>query len=110
MSALEEIRLAIARLEMARDASTPGPWLRDGVDVFYEAGLATILTPVDAYPRGDNAPEENAELVVILHRTIAAQLAVLEVAVAYGDLGEGEGSRFILAATTLARAINEVPA
>lgn len=46
-----------------------------------------------------------ADLVVTLHATIDAQLAVLTLAISYGDLPKGKGSSFTAAALELARAI-----
>jgi hypothetical protein len=100
VSALAEIRAAIDKLTELRAASTPGSW-RTGLlrgDGWVSVDGNWVI--------GDATNTEDADLIVTLHRTIDPQLAILEVAVAYGDLGEGQGSRFILAATVLARAIN----
>ena len=80
MTAVEEIHAAIEKLTAQRDKSTPGPWAVDDTDkcsVYYIDGGATILQPEDWYPRGDNRPAGNAQLVVTLHNTIDAQLAIL---------------------------------
>ena len=80
MNAVEEIQSAIDKLTTLKAECTPGRWLVDAEDkcsIYYEDGGATILQPEDWYPRGDNCPAENAELVVTLHRTIDAQLAIL---------------------------------
>ena len=87
MTAAQEIQAAIDKLTGLRESSTYieiNGWLTEG-------GCSAIT---------------NDPLIVTLHRTIDAQLAILDVAVAYGELGEGEGSRFIVAAKLLARAIN----
>jgi len=80
MTGVEEIHAAIEKLTAQRDESTPGPWAVDDADkcsVYTIDGGATILQPEDWYPRGDNRPAGNAQLVVTLHRTIDAQLAIL---------------------------------
>ncbi|MEO5920631.1 MAG: hypothetical protein ABIQ01_05750 [Pseudolysinimonas sp.] len=109
----EEIAAAMARLTDLRNSCTPGAWLvdeDDKVSIWYADGGATILTPEDAYPRGDNHPAENAMLVVLLHGTIEAQLAILRAAPAdqlepFAAAGEEHGALAVL----LARAINGVP-
>jgi len=45
------------------------------------------------------------ELFTTLYGTIDAQLQLLELALSYGDLPEGRGSRFVAAARSLATAI-----
>jgi len=46
------------------------------------------------------------ELFTTLYGTIDAQLQLLELALSYGDLPEGRGSRFVAAARSLATAIS----
>lgn len=46
-----------------------------------------------------------AENIVTLHRTIDAQLTILRLAVEYGELVGGQGSRFTASALALADAI-----
>ena len=121
MSAAEEIQQAIATLERLRAESTPGPWFcedsgqesapgfpavwtdAEGVDL-----AATIARPDDfVMPRGVK-PRGDMELIVTLHRTVDAQLAILQEAVEMlapfaGMRLHEDGVRFQLA---LARAIN----
>jgi hypothetical protein len=84
MNAAEKIQAAIERLEELRDAATDGPWF--------------VTHERSTWPRvwgnndGDDADAvastesgtSNAQLIVTLHRTIDAQLAVLTRA--YNDI------------------------
>ena len=114
MTAVEEIQAAIEKLTAQRDESTPGPWAVDDADkcsVYTIDGGATILQPEDWYPRGDNRPAGNAQLVLTLHRTIDAQLAILREPLAVYEKwnidGDTELEKFPHA-YALARAINGV--
>ena len=82
MSAVEEIQQAIATLERLRAESTPGPWRatannrRSGTHAIY--GELPGQEVVGATPNyGGLWLFADAELIVTLHRTIDAQLAIL---------------------------------
>lgn len=78
MSAIEEIQAAIEKLTGQREQSTPGPWWA------WHPASGRGNSSVDA-PSGDpDNPEmpvegerADVELIVTLHRTIDAQLAIL---------------------------------
>lgn len=55
---------------------------------------------------GVDADEEINEAIALQSRTVDAQLEILRLALKYGLLAEGQGSRFREAALTLADAIN----
>lgn len=48
------------------DATTPGPWVAEGIEVWTEGESVmggTIHTTEDGYPRGDYHPVEDAEFI-----------------------------------------------
>lgn len=96
----KEIQGAIDKLAYFRDASAPGPW-QYGYDVIWDGNGHTMVTTNDW-----GATPNHVALIVILRETIDAQLALLELAIEYGALPEGSGSRFASLALNLARAIN----
>lgn len=104
MTAVEEIEAAIVELEALKVASTPGPWTAPAAILGLKS--TTIFgTPIDGGHAAYVATAHDAELIVTLHRTIDAQLAILRhVADGRGDLGIGT-NRYVVA---LARAINGV--
>ena len=105
MTAAQEIQAAIEKLTDLQALADEGPWMHYDGDVV----MGDPTDYVQAYPVvAECGSNNNAELIVTLHRTTDAQLVILELAVAYGELSEGEGSRFITAAKLLARAINGV--
>lgn len=72
MNAIERIQAAIEKLEALKAQATGGEWWKSGLEVFAGPGLsADYLVVENARLRAD------AELIVTLHRTIDAQLAVL---------------------------------
>ena len=87
MTAVQEIQAAIDKLTAVKNAP------------IVTALFTADISQAEWFSR-------TSKKLAIFHRTIDAQLAILDVAVAYGELGEGEGSRFIIAAKLLARAIN----
>lgn len=111
MTALDEITAAIDRLTALRDASTPGPWefreespsMNGRNWTMRTKGVAGIQISAHEYRHGT----ENTELIVTLHETIDPLLAIMSLAVEYGELAEGSGSRFTTHALALARAINQ---
>jgi len=79
MNAVERLRAAIERLEARKATSTQGPWVAE-----YSGEQGNCVIPADAqstreavavtrlyYAAGD------ADLIVTLHRTIDAQIALL---------------------------------
>jgi len=76
MSAVEEIQAAIEKLTKLKAESTPGPWF-----LTYEKSTHPRLwgnaSENDADPVALAQNRGNAELIVLLHRTIDAQLAIL---------------------------------
>jgi hypothetical protein len=80
VNAAETIAAAIEKLETLRDAGTPGPWV-DGENAGrYDAAIVTADSGMwaDAVVRDDGFLDfRDAALVITLHRTIDAQLAVL---------------------------------
>lgn len=119
MTAAETIAAAIEKLEAQRHASTPGPWIAydmsddhkgwwwvwqesalpffggvlqiDHTDDFGDGG-----TPVGSAERTGNRDGEqertDAELIVTLHRTIDAQLAILRNQLVLAERGHGEST------------------
>ena len=75
MNAVERIEAAIERLEARRDASTRGRW-EFSLDPFSES-VAYVIGSSEAYELASDLIEEDADLIVTLHRTIDAQLAIL---------------------------------
>ena len=76
MTVVERLEAAIAKLEWLKAKSTPGEWYapESAASVWAGAGLSSDLLVVDdARFLGD------ADLIVTLHRTIDAQIAVLRV-------------------------------
>lgn len=68
MTAAETIEQAIARLEEKRAAAMRGPWGNSSGDLIGPDDFDSLFS------------EENAELIVTLHRTIDAQLDMLRFA------------------------------
>ena len=88
MSPVERLQAAIEKLEQLRTASPVGPWEADGSsDRSRQHGYDTEIR---ATALGDGLfdgiaivfDSDDAELIVTLHRTIDAQLAILRAAVA----------------------------
>ena len=97
MSAVEEIQQAIATLERLRAESTPGAWegYDDGILVGINSPQVTVAFEGDLRVR-------DIDLIVTLHRTIDAQLAIMRL-----SLGDARGSEFCWQfALPLARSIN----
>lgn len=126
MGAAETIAAAIEKLEQQKADSTPGPWDFEYTDESIEVNAGTARTQwneghtsgfpasswtttdrileVDVYDLDENEADliaGNAELIVTLHRTIDAQLAILR------DGAELEANEGMVYWTTLdlARAI-----
>lgn len=121
MSAVEEIQAAIDKLTEMKAASTQPTggrtsWMKGNPKRNRFEGLGDIFTGPEDHESRDIAThmvEEDAELVVTLHRTIDAQLAILheglKVATHFGTLAANiVGSVRIPLdhALALARAIN----
>ena len=81
-TAVETIQAAIEKLEALKAESTPGPWhdweddLTNEVDVWHDQEQRSHIANcgVAGMPR----VEADAQLIVTLHRTIDAQLAILD--------------------------------
>ena len=124
MSAVEEIEAAIAKLTDLRDASTPGPWTDkygdlDGADF---TSVCDMEVRCGSYCQGGTAPgmsPADMALIVTLHRTCGAQLAILQAAVEHAPMYEMhldeelawiEKRPSLHNGLELARAINGTPA
>lgn len=114
MTAVEELRAAIVKLTELRDAAHDGPW---SVEEIPETGECRLVREFEFFgPQIEVvAPggmiRDDADLIVTLHRTIDAQLAILQEAAtqltdAYG--GAQLGPEFYGNELALARAINGV--
>ena len=87
-SAVDEIRSAIQKLTKLRDASTRAPWVAQtavlhgqhwgisGADFPTITGVAHASEGRDGY--GTGSRRVDCDLIVTLHRTIDAQLAILQ--------------------------------
>ncbi|GAA1788156.1 hypothetical protein [Agromyces lapidis] len=86
MNAVETLEAAITKLERIKSDSFPGPWAHwpeaGDIEIMNESFSHVVVSKVR--PRdGWRGPiyrenyEPNAELIVTLHRTIDAQLAIL---------------------------------
>lgn len=99
MNPADTIQAAIDKLSRQRDASqriVSGRWANDDDPEEVTGSHGAV---------SESWSREHADLIVTLHATIDAQLAVLHLALDYGELESGSGSRFIKAANELARAI-----
>lgn len=72
MNAVERIEAAIAKLEKLKTRGTDGPW-RAGAFHFDGTTVSNSVGRVAAH----YVPVNDAALIVTLHRTIDAQLAIL---------------------------------
>lgn len=77
MNAAETIQAAIEKLETARDVSTQGAWVSEtrGVGINFEGTSGVWYVAKD-----DGMHAVDKCLIVVLHRTIDAQLAILRAA------------------------------
>ena len=84
MTAVERLGAAIAKLEQLKADSTPGPWVGRtnilGIRRLMDSEGGVLAEMFDATDHGDES-FENTDLIVTLHRTIDAQLAILRFAV-----------------------------
>lgn len=83
MTPTETLTAAIDKLTRLRDESTPGPWEhhRDSEqDLGFGPVMESLITVEDGcvLDWGSGVREADAELIVTLHATIDAQLAILE--------------------------------
>ena len=78
MGAVERLQAAIEKLEVFKGRSTPGPWVQVDAYNASPAGASVRISrsPTFHYNAYAGTPE-NAELIVTLHRTVDAQLAIL---------------------------------
>lgn len=140
MSAVEEIEAAIEKLETLKAHSVPGPWKHwpeaGDIEIYTDApnprsASSEYIVAAQVRPRNDfggkiyvDNYEPNAELIVTLHSTIEAQLAILRAALSeihdtetdptatYSDGRHMSGERMLKvtalgrASLELARAIN----
>lgn len=92
-TAVETIQAAIEKLEALKAESTPGPWhdweddLTNEVDVWHDQEQRSHIANcgVAGMPR----VEADADLIVTLHRTIDAQLAILRHAIENQEIAHG---------------------
>ena len=117
MSAVDEIEAAIGKLEELRAASdddtTPAAWMLG--DDPNARGTDVVARYAPEAERGEVIAENvygpDAELIVTLHRTIDAQLAILrEVIVAHDVEHNWDTLIYTETALALARAINNTSA
>lgn len=108
MNDVETLQAALSRLTELRENSTPSPWSVYALD--WRMIVAGQPIDDDAEILFDVRVREDGDLLAVLHRTIDAQMAILEAALAghqgrtYEDF-EPIGS-FATTAFDLARAIN----
>ena len=118
MNEAGRISAAIEKLERLKAESTPGPWasVQDGQHATLvrrpPKSESAIHTPADiplhwdgGYGYDPTMEASDGELIVTLQRTIDVQLELLRLALKYGELDAGSGSRFIKGARALADAI-----
>lgn len=78
MNTIEVIQAAHAKLTVLRDGSTPGPWevsrYQGDQEINAPMGDGQWTAVVDFYKKDSTDPE----LIVALHATIDAQLAILQ--------------------------------
>ena len=84
MTVVERLEAAIAKLEQLTAEGTPGPWVGRtnilGIRRLMDSEGGVLAEMFDATDHGDES-FENTDLIVTLHRTIDAQLAILRFAV-----------------------------
>jgi len=116
MTPTERLQAAIDKLQALKADSTAGEW---GFESLPETGESRIhseadgfsfmaATTVTFYPVPGGVKPKDAELIVTLHRTIDAQLAILEGALGEASLWiteQGEEWRVDVRAVALADAI-----
>ena len=90
MNAVEKLEAAITKLENLKAASTQGTWKHE--DEYGLSGGKYVGIPVFEFvtARAYAGSESNAALIVTLHRTIDAQLAVVRSAADFLVNAEGE--------------------
>lgn len=114
MTPVEEVEAAIAKLTTLKDTSTPGDWF-----LTYESATHprvwgnASLDSLDADHVATTARSAiDAELIVALHRTIDAQLAVLNESLEFYanskaiGMTDSEMAEYYSNTITLAKAIN----
>lgn len=106
----ETIESALDKLESLRDRCWPGEWVYRNEQIETTDRFSLFKhhdhDRIDGYGAlGGDQPRAQAELVVTLHHTIDSQLSLLRLALEYGELDAGGGSRFIAAAFDLAESI-----
>ena len=108
----ETIERAIDKLEALRDGCWPGEWVYVDEEIRTNEGFSLFMHHLHDRIEGNifadlcgTQPCAQAELVVTLHRTVEPQIALLRLALEYGELDAGSGSRFIAAAFDLAESI-----
>ena len=119
MSAVETIQAAIERLETLREKSTPRPWTAmeydsnpgdQGVPIIGGGEIGSMEGHLTAYTMtlwNEEQSMIDADLIVTLHRTIDAQLAILNDAVVWfnDSCCDEHGMKGSAPALLLARAI-----
>lgn len=108
MNAVREIEAAIGALERLKAEVTPGEWfgrtnILGNIRIHADGLIAAEVYGGD----GEYEAESNVALIVTLHRTVDAQLAVLEAAIFnIGADRLGYTHATVAAAIKLARSIN----
>jgi hypothetical protein len=122
VSAVDEIETAVKKLTQLRDASTAGIWrgrYYGGTRLPKQRIVSVVASAEDdehglerVVNLGDYFTKEDAALIITLHRTIDAQLAILRVGLsAYTEYISDirRALKHDKAALALARAINGTP-
>lgn len=75
----------LKRLKELCEQATPGPWVLapelcgpEGQGVYHKESLGLICEVGDPYPRGDNHPQENMELIVAARTYMMPLIEALE--------------------------------
>lgn len=105
MTPIERLQAAIEKLERLKAECTPGEWGFESIPetgesrIYLEAdGFAFMAaTTVTFYPVPGGLMPNDADLIVTLHRTIDAQLAIMRAATERGAAAVGAGGieRFV---------------
>lgn len=115
MNAADTIQAAIERLEAQRAAAVGGPWVIEsyerGPRALEQSGGGAFISDVGESVDPAQIDTATAELLVTLHRTIAAQLAILREALEFYEnsraigMPDGEMAEYYGGTLDLARAI-----
>ena len=107
---IQEIRAAVDRLTALSKSVPEGEWYEGPTPGVLEAGYPLFTRLINGIPYEAASTEEVVDLIVTLHRTIEAQLSMLQDAIDFFDFSccEDHGLRGSAPALAVARAINGV--